>query len=267
VEAEAPPSDNVPPADKPKVSVRIGDAAAPPAAPPALPSAPSAPAASVPVPAKPDVAAPPADSTSPRAPVAGADGPNPAADAPAATTIVAQKATLIRANDDRTKPPEVIAGRVIWQKIDSSPGEGRPIEPAIRIEFTFEQAEISGTILLRRNSDAALPASHTLEIVFTPKPGGDPVTEIQLPQFKDEETVRGAPIFGLPFPVGENLFVIALSNLPRDVSRNVEMVAKKGWFDLPFRHKSGKQAMLTVERGISGQRAVDETLSAWGQKP
>jgi hypothetical protein len=264
-----PPKDGVAePADRPKTAARIDQGTGSPAGPADVqPQEPPQEPPKEPVrespPGETPKDPPPADAAKPADPGKVASATPKRAEPPAA--VVAHRATLIRAAADPSKPPEVVTGRAVWQVVDLSPGDGRPPEPTLRIEISFEQLEFSGVLLLRKNRDAALPASHTLEVILTTRGDVAPVTEIQLPQFKDEETVRGAPVFGVPFAVAENLFVVAFSNVERDVARNLDLIEKKSWFDLPVLFRGNRRAMITIERGVSGERAVQSALAAWAK--
>ena len=78
---------------------------------------------------------------------------------------------------------------------------------------------------------------------------GRVVRDVGLLQFKNEEGARGTPIAGLPVPVRENLFLIGLSNLDSDVERNIELLVRRNWIDLPVRLASGQRAIISLREG------------------
>ncbi len=93
--------------------------------------------------------------------------------------------------------PSATQGRVSW-RLDtvpasrSAPGDGG----AARADFPPD-AGLSLAMTLRRNLDATLPASHTIELVFTPSgpsAAQHNVQDIGLLQGKDEESARGSPV-------------------------------------------------------------------------
>jgi hypothetical protein len=118
------------------------------------------------------------------------------------------------------------------------------------------------TLLIRRNLDNTLPASHTAEIAFTTKAGesGRAVRDVGLLQFKDDFSSRGSPVAGQRITLGENLFVIGL--LSTDVQRNADLM-KRGWVDLPVLMASGQRAVLTFEKGAPGEQAIAEAWRQW----
>ena len=104
-----------------------------------------------------------------------------------------------------------------------------------------------------------------MELTFTTR-AGDPrrvVRDMGLLQFKNEEAARGTPVAGLPVPVRENLFLIGLSNLQVDVTRNTELLVRRNWIDLPVRLASGQRAILSFEKGASGEQVVNDAFSQW----
>jgi len=119
--------------------------------------------------------------------------------------------------------------------------------------------------LLRRNLDPTLPASHTLELSFVTK-AGDPgrvVRDANVLQFKNEQNSRGTPMAGLAIPVRENMFLIGLSSLQGDIERNTEFLLQRNWMDLPIRLASGKRAILSFEKGRSGEQVMSEAFQQW----
>ena len=59
------------------------------------------------------------------------------------------------------------AGGVVWSVVQESPGNDLPPEPAIRAEVTIPDRGINLRMIIRRNGDKSLPASHLVEMIFT----------------------------------------------------------------------------------------------------
>jgi hypothetical protein len=70
-------------------------------------------------------------------------------------------------------------------------------------------------------------------------------------------------VAGLPVPVRENFFLIGLSNLAGDVERNVELFVRRNWIDLPIRLSDGKRAILSFEKGASGEQVMNDAFRQW----
>jgi hypothetical protein len=120
---------------------------------------------------------------------------------------------------------------------------------------------------LRRNTDASLPASHTVEIMFRlPQdfpPGG--VSNVPGILMKQSEQTRGVPLAGLAVKVTNGFFLIGLSAAEADRERNVQMLKERQWFDIPVVYTNNRRAILAVEKGTPGERVFAEAFSAWQQ--
>jgi hypothetical protein len=213
--------------------------------------------------------APPA-ATPPTA-AGGAAAPSPGA-APGASDAapaigVLQRVLLVEEPTEGSTEPRQTNGRVLWRMDSVSSGANDPLDAAVRAEIDLADAGIKAELLLRRNRDAALPASHTIEIKFisTERSPNGPVRDVGVPEMRQEETVRGTPLAGISVPVTENLFLTGLSSLPADITRNIELLRSRNWFMVALRFANGRRAVMLVEKGNSGTRAVADALQAWQQ--
>ena len=84
-----------------------------------------------------------------------------------------------------------------------------------------------------------------------------------MPQFKTDESERGAPLSAISSALGENLFVAALSNVQIEAERNLDLMQSRPWVDLPVRFASGRRGIITFEKGVSGNQTIAEALERW----
>jgi hypothetical protein len=122
---------------------------------------------------------------------------------------------------------------------------------------------------VRRNDDRQLPASHTVEILFTLPPdfthtGIDKIPGIMM---KQGETTRGVALNGVAVKVTNNYFLVGLSSVDPDMARNVQLLKERSWFDIPVVYADGKRALIAIEKGIPGERAFAEAFAAWEGQP
>ena len=187
-----------------------------------------------------------------------------AANAPAAA--VAQKVVLY--DEDPNDPQgKRYVGSALWRTETVSPGPGLAPELAVRADIEIPERKLRMTWSLRRNTDKALPASHTIEIMFTlpadfPEGGIGNVPGVLM---KQDEQARGVPLAGLAVKVTNGYFLIGLSAVDVDQQRNIQLLKERDWFDIPVVYTSGKRAILAVEKGTPGARAFEEAFRAWGQ--
>lgn len=196
----------------------------------------------------------------------GATNDSTATPATAPAAAVAQKVVLY--DEDPSDPQgKRYVGSAVWRTETVSPGAGLAPELAIRADVEIPERRMRMTWSLRRNTDKALPASHTIEIMFTlpsdfPEGGIANVPGILM---KQNEQARGLPLAGLSVKVTNNYFLIGLSAVNVDQQRNIELLKDRDWFDIPIVYTSGKRAILAVEKGTPGARAFAESFKAWGE--
>ncbi|MBX6328047.1 MAG: hypothetical protein IRY89_05680 [Pseudolabrys sp.] len=186
------------------------------------------------------------------------------ATAPAAA--VAQKVVLY--DEDPSNPQgRRYVGSAIWRTETVSPGPGLAPELAIRADVEIPERHMRMTLSIRRNTDKALPASHTIEVMFTLPADFDQGGIGNVPGLlmKTNEQARGLPLAGLSVKVTNGYFLIGLSAVELDVQRNLELLKSRDWFDIPIIYSSGKRAILALEKGTPGQRVFEEAFRAWGE--
>lgn len=179
---------------------------------------------------------------------------------------VAQRAVLYEAdpNDPQGKR---FAGSVVWRTETVSPGPGLAPELAIRADISIPERHMTVTWSLRRNTDKALPASHTIEIMFNLPPDfpGGGISNVPGILMKDSEEVRGMPLAGLAVKVTNGFFLIGLNAADADMQRNIQLLKERGWFDILIVYNNGSRAILTLEKGPPGERAFADAFAAWKQ--
>lgn len=193
-------------------------------------------------------------------------GSNDSRSATSPTAAVAQKVVLY--DEDSADPQgKRYVGSAIWRTETVSPGPGMAPELAIRADVEIPERRIKMSWSLRRNTDRALPASHTIEILFTLPAdfaeGG--ISNIPGVLMKQTEQTRGVPLSGLAVKVTNGFFLIGLSAVDVDMQRNVELLKQRSWFDIPLVYNNNKRAILAVEKGAPGDRVFEEAFRTWGQ--
>jgi hypothetical protein len=180
--------------------------------------------------------------------------------------MVAQKVVLYE--EDQANPNgKQFVGSAVWRTDQMPPGPGQKPEVAVRADIEIPELKIGIRWSLRRNDDKQLPASHTVEIVFTLPPdflhGG--IANIPGVLMKQGETTRGVPLNGVAVKVTTNFFLIGLSSVDADMQRNVQLLKERSWFDIPVVYGDGKRAIIAIEKGTPGERAFTDAFAAWGQ--
>ncbi|MEO4000710.1 hypothetical protein [Mesorhizobium sp. CAU 1732] len=192
----------------------------------------------------------------------------PAAAAPADTPGVAvgQRAIFY---EERTNSVQGSAemGSIVWSVVQESPGGDQPAEPAIRAEATIPGKDVQLRMTIRRNGDQTLPASHIVEMIFLTPDGfeGGGISNVSRISFKETEQAPGNPLIGLPARIADGFFLIALGNSPAEIEQNMNLMRRQSWVDIPIVYQSGRRALLTLEKGIPGDRVFQDALRAWDE--
>jgi hypothetical protein len=219
----------------------------------------------------PAVAAKPADRigqpAQPNAPTpvqrpAAAPPPRPA---PPPAVAVANRMAVILEGTDRPENVAVRSGVVVWRTDVAGGVQGQPLDQMITGAIDAPEAGLRAEITLRRNRDTAFPASHTLQLRFTPAAGSEigAVKDLLAVEMREVENQAGYRLIGQGVAVMENVFLIALTQAEPALSRNVEMVRKRPFVYVEFATVAGRRGAMVLEKGVSGQQAFEDAFRAW----
>ncbi|GHC76667.1 hypothetical protein [Limoniibacter endophyticus] len=159
------------------------------------------------------------------------------------------------------------AGSVVWSLVQESPGGEGPPEAAIRAEATIPDMDVQLRMTIRRNTDASLPASHIVEMIFLTPDGfaGGGIDRVLRVTMKDNEQAPGQPLLGIPAKIADGFFLVALNDAEADRRINLNLLRRDSWIDIPMIYKSGRRALITVEKGVPGEEIFQQALDAWEQ--
>lgn len=226
-------------------------------------SAPAAPAAT-----------PPADAAPPAQPDA-AQGQNGAANGAAPANQPADQQQTAQAGDVQKvflyeerlgqSSPTAIVGAVNWSLQEGKGEDGRP-EPSVQGLITVPERGLTATFTLSRNTDSSLPASHLVELAFQLPPNfeGGAIDSIQRISMKATEQDRGDPLIAVPAKVTDDVYMVALNDLPDSRATNLDLLKNRNWIDIPVVYRNGRRALLTMEKGPTGTDAFNKAIAEWG---
>ncbi|MBG0812146.1 hypothetical protein IY145_22645 [Methylosinus sp. H3A] len=179
---------------------------------------------------------------------------------------VAQKAELWVAAPEEASKVKTYQGTVVW-RLDSMPaGAGQPISPAIHAEIDFPTAKLKATLVIQKNLDPTLSASHTVNVFFHLAQGNElkAIKAIAPIQMRRPEAQSGEQVAGVPVPITENAFLIGLLRGNRE-ARNVVLLRAPMVLDLPMQLEDGRAATISLEKGPGGERVFADALDAWAK--
>jgi hypothetical protein len=179
---------------------------------------------------------------------------------------VAQRAEFYVAYPNQPEKVEhIYSGTVLWRLENAGSADGGQLRPAIRGDVDFPDAKVKATILIQRNTDQALSASHTISIALKFL-GGDVkgVSQIGNIELRRPDAQRGQPVAGIPVPINESNFLIGLMRGPAEV-RNVQLLRTPAIIDIPLKLSDNRLATFNLEKGASGERVFSDALDAWAR--
>lgn len=189
---------------------------------------------------------------------------------------IAQDAPVISSQIPQKSPPVIIARdsrSILFEETQGGIQQGvysegmikwKSDKGAILGEFSIPDKKFTATLKITQNKDKTLPASHLLEINIA---AGASLKITQIPGFlmKAGEQTRGQPISAQAVKITDTLYLIGLSSIDADITRNVELMKEWLFLDFPIELEGRKRAVITLEKGQDGEKVFSENFAAWGQ--
>ena len=176
------------------------------------------------------------------------------------TNLAGSQSLLLEASDSGTTGAVPFSGTVEWSKGTDETGL-----PTLIGKASIPARNLGVELLIRKNSDPSLPASHLMEINFKVSDSfiGGSIAGLPGVLLKNEELVQGSPLIGASARVVGNSFLFALSASAPDVASNVNMLMQRKWMDLALIYATGKRAIITLEKDADAQALFGEVVQAW----
>ncbi|WP_434055495.1 MAG: hypothetical protein RDA78_11770 [Roseibium sp.] len=218
-----------------------------------------------PVPVQPEAAAPASPGT--EAPQAAQQSDVAAVDSQQQASPAgdgAQRSILYEEGEDAGGAGTASQGAVVWGVAEETDLDGQQ-QSVLTASIDIPERDVKVDIRIKPNEDTSLPASHLVEIKYDfPESfaAGDVVNVPGL-VMKPTEEARGDALIGASVKVQPGFFWIALSNLPNEQLRNLNLLRERGWIDIPMLYENGKRGILTLEKGSDGSDAVERAVAAW----
>jgi hypothetical protein len=198
-----------------------------------------------------------------RAPQAQRDEMAPAGAPGNETAAVAPRAILYEEDSNDPQGKRYVAS-VVWRTETVSAGSGLAPELAVHADLQVPERHINITWALRRNTDQAVPASHTMEIKFD-LPADFPSGVANVPGIltKESEQAPGTALAAAGVKVTNNFFLIGLSATDTDRQSNIQLLKESSWIDIPIIYTDGRRSILVMEKGSSGDHAFADAFATW----
>ncbi|MFN0264592.1 hypothetical protein ACKTEK_12010 [Tepidamorphus sp. 3E244] len=204
------------------------------------------------------------------------DGENAGQDAPAAPDQPAEpapeppaappgeaviEALLVEEGETAQATPAEVPGSVTWTLNREN---GIPvIEGRVRVP----SRDFALSVMIRKNTDPAFPATHTIDFVFSIPPGfgGGGINNVPGLLTKTTPKARGGPLAGEVVRVDDGIFLMALLAGDQDTPRNIQAMSQHPFLDVPMVYANGQRAIVTMAKGPEGEQVFREAFAEWGQ--
>jgi hypothetical protein len=175
-------------------------------------------------------------------------------------TQAGSQSLLLEAQEDGSTGAVPFSGSVDWSKGTDETGA-----PTLVGKAKIPARNLEVDVLIRKNSDPSLPASHLMEINFTVSDTfiGGSIAHLPGVLLKNEELVQGTPLAGASARVVGNQFLFALSARPEDSASNYELLISRKWIDLAIIYATGKRAIITLEKDPAADEMFRDVFAAW----
>ncbi len=157
---------------------------------------------------------------------------------------------------------------VIWSLDQQPPADGMPPEPVIRGRVEVPGRGLLLDIIIKRNIDEALSASHIIELVFQAPPDftGGSIDTVARFVMKANEQARGEGLVAVPVKIDTGYFLIALNNLEQAAATNKRLLLDSSWIDIPLGYTTGRRALVALEKGAIGDKVFRDAFADWDKR-
>lgn len=142
---------------------------------------------------------------------------------------------------------ETIVGTLEWRQTLDENGA-----PGLAGIVTFDDAKLGAEVIMVKNNDPALPASHLFTATFAPTEGfkGEAVVQLAGVMMRKGDALQGTPLPGAAAAIIENQFIFA----PSGPAPSGTTLGTSAWMDFALVFKTGQRALLALQ--------IDETAQA-----
>ncbi|MBV9289383.1 MAG: hypothetical protein JO288_16485 [Hyphomicrobiales bacterium] len=173
------------------------------------------------------------------------------------------RAAMLIASPDNPQKPIVNLGSTVWSTIPPAPGQ--PESVAVKAEAEIPDLKMHATMVLRKNTDPTLQATHTIDLRFAFADGA-PFTgfkDVGLPQMRKLDATASEAMSAVKVKISDVYFLIALAKSDSDTARNLDLMQTRAWFDFPLLLNDNRIAKLVFQKSADGEAMLEKALDAW----
>lgn len=167
---------------------------------------------------------------------------------------------LIASANPRT--PAVSIGSTVWSTIPPLPN--KPATVAVKADADIPDLKMHATMILRKNTDSALPATHTIDLKFS-FAAGAPITGVKdiEPKMRNLGSTASEALIGARAKISDVYFLIGLAKDDQNAARNLDLMQTCAWFDFALLLNDNRIAKLAFEKSTQAQEMLATAFEAW----
>jgi hypothetical protein len=175
----------------------------------------------------------------------------------------AGRAAMLIASPDNPQKPMVNLGSTVWSAIPAAPDQ--PATVAVKAEADIPDLKMHATMILRKNTDPSLEATHTIDLKFAFADGAPIVgfKDVGLPQMRMLDSTAAEALSSVKVKISDVYFLIALAKGEQDLARNLDLIKTHAWFDFPLLLNDDRIAKLVFQKSADGDAILQGALEAW----
>jgi hypothetical protein len=155
------------------------------------------------------------------------------------------------------------SGAVRWRTRKEAARSGASPQLALQAEIEIPEGHLKARWSMLQNDDPSFPASHVIEVTFSPLAGfahGE-ISSLAGILMKQQEGSRGVPMTVQATKTVANTFLVAL---PRSaMQRNLTLLKENAWISIAIVFGDGHRAIVVLEKGSPGDRSFAQAFAAW----
>ena len=133
----------------------------------------------------------------------------------------------------------------------------------LRVDVQIPERGLSLVLSMRREPSEAAVMSHLVEFRFL---GLDQLPFAEILRIggivmTTAEPSRRAVVIGQVITVTPGVFLFGLSAAKGEREENLRFLREMTWMNIPITYKDGSQALLAIEKGAAGERAINQFFS------
>jgi len=175
----------------------------------------------------------------------------------------AARAAMLIASADNPQKPVVNLGSTVWSTIPAP--QGQPASVAVEADADIPDLKMHASMILRKNADPTLQATHTIDLKFTFQDGApfNGFKDVGMPQMRKLDSTASEALNSVKVKIGDDYFLFALAKGDQDAARNLDLMQTRAWFDFPLLLNDNRIAKLVFQKSAEGEAMLEKAFDAW----